>query len=61
MDAYTDTQMLIVRQMQRDRLAEADATRLRGAPRPPVPDARRGATGGWPRRVVARFRALAWG
>ena len=62
MNAHPDIQMMIVRQRQQDRFAEAEATRLiRGDPRSAVPDARRPATVGWPRRVVARFRAFAWG
>jgi hypothetical protein len=54
MDAYTDIQLLIVKELQHDRLTEAEARRLtRRAPRPPVHDDRARLARGWPRRVLA--------
>jgi hypothetical protein len=62
MNRYADIQLMIVRQRQRDRLAEAAATRLtRRAPRPPAGDPRRYPTREWRRRVLAVLRLPAWG
>ena len=59
MDGDTDIQLLIVKQLQRERLVEAEARRLaRDAARPPVRDATRRAANGWPRRVLALFVSL---
>jgi hypothetical protein len=53
MDAYTDIQLLIVKELQRERLAEAETRRLtRRAPRPPAGDQRAGRTHGWPGRLL---------
>lgn len=53
MDAYTDIQLLIVKGLQHDRLAEAEARRLTGrAPRPPVRDDPARLAHGLPRRVL---------
>lgn len=54
MDAYT--RALMVKELQRERLAEAEARRLaRRAPRPAVRGYRARLAHGWPRCVLAQL------